>query len=180
MARLNERHKPEFPPIFPEGFHRVTMDDLRKHCVDGFPDSQRRGMIMDGLERMIAKLLSVGLDECELWVNGSFLTKKPEPDDVDFVIFAPSKFWDSGTEAQAQTLEWLEDRKQREAIRKDFHCDSHAYPIYPANSSLNVFTLAGQAQWKQDFGRALISREPKGIAVFVLAQPKPEPQKAGA
>jgi hypothetical protein len=166
--------------MFPEGFHRMTMDELRKRCVDDFPKSNRRGMIMDGLERMVTKLISVGLDECELWIDGSFLTVKPEPGDVDIVLFAPSQFWDKGTNEQTQTLEWLEDEDRHEAIKQEYYCDAHAFPLYPEKSSLHVFSLAGKAEWHNTYGRFLVSGDPKGIAVFHLAQPRVTPKKAGA
>jgi hypothetical protein len=178
FARLNERHKEEFPPMFPEGFHRMTMDELRKRCVDDFPKSSRRGMIMEGLERMIAKLVSTGLDDCELWIDGSFLTLKNEPDDVDFVLLAPAKFYDQGTEEQIELLDQLEDEHKKLIFRQQYHCDSHAFAIYPETSINNVLGIALRRIWQNNFGKALISGEPKGIAVFAVAQPHTElPQK---
>ncbi len=159
----------------------MTMDELRKRCVDDFPKSSRRGMIMDGLERMIAKLISIGLDDCDLWIDGSFLTIKEEPDDVDFVLLTPSKFFNQGTDEQVEFLDQLEDTHKKLSIRQQYHCDSHAFAIYPKTSSNYVLDLALRRLWQNNFGKALISGESKGIAVFTIAQPRTDlPQKAGA
>jgi hypothetical protein len=32
-------HKEEFPPLLSEGFHQLTVEGVKKLCVDAFPDS---------------------------------------------------------------------------------------------------------------------------------------------
>jgi hypothetical protein len=88
MHGLSERHKPEFPPLLAAGFYTRTMEELRKMCVEPYPSSQRRPEIMAGLESIHLRLIGLSITG-ELWVDGSFLTKKEEPDDVDVVLFAP-------------------------------------------------------------------------------------------
>lgn len=46
---------------------------------------------MAGFETVLERIAQLGMD-CEIWLNGSFITRKREPDDVDFIIFAPLTF----------------------------------------------------------------------------------------
>ena len=51
---------------------------------------------MDGLEAVIKKL-SMAKIECEIWVDGSFLTKKIDPFDSDILVAIQGQFYDSAT-----------------------------------------------------------------------------------
>lgn len=56
--------------------------------VDAFPSSAMRPALFKELERLAADVVAACAC-CELWINGSFLTEKPEPNDIDlcFAIF---------------------------------------------------------------------------------------------
>jgi hypothetical protein len=43
---------------------------------------------MAGLVTILERIRNLGI-VCEIWLDGSFLTEKIEPDDVDFIVFAP-------------------------------------------------------------------------------------------
>ena len=136
---------------------------------------------MDGLERIVAKMVAVGLDQCDLWIDGSFVTQKQEPDDVDIVLFAPAYFYDKGTKDQREILDWLEDKGQRTAIKTDYFCHTAAVLVYPEGSHLHVLSIAQRNGWEDDFGHSVASRDPKGIAVVSVTQPQPNVvRKAGA
>lgn len=77
----------EFEPIFSAGIHDLNESELTNYFLDGFSDSHNRPILIDGLKRYLAALKSTGLN-IEIWIDGSFSTKKPEPSDVDLVIFA--------------------------------------------------------------------------------------------
>jgi hypothetical protein len=75
----------EFPPLLPVGRHVLSIEQLRALCVQAFPASGRRARLMAGLEELTAALRKVGL-RMEAWIDGSFLTRKFDPDDVDIVV----------------------------------------------------------------------------------------------
>ena len=78
-------HKEEFPPLLPLGFHRLTLIQVRAICVDRFPKSATRASIMDGIDFVVSELHRSGL-RLEIWVNGSFLTQKLDPEDSDIAV----------------------------------------------------------------------------------------------
>jgi hypothetical protein len=74
--------KSAFMPLLPPGRHVMTADQLEHLTVSRFPASVMRPVIFAEFRRLLSDLVSFGLVG-ELWIDGSFLTEKPEPDDID-------------------------------------------------------------------------------------------------
>ena len=77
--------------LLPPGDHSLTMSDLRQSYLVsgeglGVPgwDSMWRAQLVDNLEPFVQQLWQVGVER--IFVNGSFVTAKPDPGDID-VIF---------------------------------------------------------------------------------------------
>lgn len=77
--------KPEFAPLLPPGRHQMTVEDLGRLCVEPFETSAARPGLLDAVRGLLAHLGAL-LDICEVWIDGSFVTAKPEPDDVDLTV----------------------------------------------------------------------------------------------
>lgn len=78
-----------FPPLLPPGFHDFDDDKVKLICVDAFPQSVRRSMLYCNYTQLMADLRSINNQfHCflEIWVDGSFTTEKPEPDDIDMLL----------------------------------------------------------------------------------------------
>src|SRR5437762_2503951 len=104
--------KPEFPPLLPVGLHEKTMIQLRDLCVNGFVDRAiRREPIMAGLDAMVKKLIEGGISG-QLWVDGSFLTCKSEPDDVDLLLHVTASFIEKCDAGSKQLLAWFSGQQQ--------------------------------------------------------------------
>jgi hypothetical protein len=159
-------HKQEYPPLLPRGFHPVTVKALRELCVSGFPDSKSREEIMAGFEAIHERAVTVGV-EGEAWVDGSFLTKKTEPQDIDFVILADARFRESGTPQQQEFIEWLISNE--DDPKKSFRCHTDVVLLYPPDSPWYQLTLDTKRHWEEKvYGFSVSTREPKGIAVVKI------------
>jgi hypothetical protein len=75
--------KPDFPPLLAPGFHRLSLDGLRRLCC--FPYNIHRSHLFLHVEQLVQDLLLRHV-ACELWINGSFLTHKETPGDVDVIV----------------------------------------------------------------------------------------------
>ncbi|SPF43697.1 conserved hypothetical protein [Candidatus Sulfopaludibacter sp. SbA4] len=78
---------------------------------------------MTGLRTVVTRIVQCGITEGEIWINGSFLTEKIDPKDVDLILMYAARFYDSGTEAQTALIDWL-NSKQNEP-KALFHCDTN-------------------------------------------------------
>jgi len=96
---MNSIHDPLLDP----GLHECTVGEIRERCVEDFRSGgagnpKVRREIMDRFEEFIAELQTFNT-QFEIWIDGSFVTEKPQPNDVDIVIFGDLNTI-SGPEAQ--------------------------------------------------------------------------------
>ena len=68
----------------------VTLDDIKEHLVDNFPYSTTRSSRFQCFLRFINELTTNVKSCTRLLINGSFVTKKVNPYDVDFIIVIDS------------------------------------------------------------------------------------------
>lgn len=154
---MAEPHKLEFPPLLTVGFHPMTVPDLRALCVTAFPLSTTRDPIMCTLEAMCTAI-SVSLIRSEIWVDGSFLTKKIEPNDVDAVVVIQHG---SHTPEQHAVLE----RVAQKRFASPHQCDSYVNIEYPRNHAKFSTGEFMRAYWMRQFGFSR-GEQIKGIAVI--------------
>jgi hypothetical protein len=117
--------KEEFPPLLTAGFHMLTLAQLRELCVGPFSLSRTRASLMDNLERICDKLLEAGVIG-ELWVDGSFLTNKIDPSDIDIVLRAESAFFEGASKLTQEAMRWVDTN-----LKNEYSCDSHVFLDWP-------------------------------------------------
>lgn len=155
--------KPEYPPILEPGLHSVTVDDLEVLCVGSFPVSKTRQHIFTGLQSVIHELGKCRL-QCDMWVDGSFLTAKIDPEDVDFVLCVPHEVYDGGSAEQRGVVDWVQGN-----LKDSLFCDSYVFFTYPEAHPLYWQGHYMEAYWTKQFGFAR-SNHFKGIAVIKVVQ----------
>ena len=97
-----------------------------------------------------------------MWIDGSFLTKKFQPNDVDFVFCLSFGFAKNATPEQQAVLNWLSEQEAEKA--KYYSHIRYEYPEGDPNYSLGQ-TL--RTYWFHQFGRSR-QHESKGIAVLQI------------
>ncbi len=139
----------------------MSLSEVKKRCVTDFVQAENRSSIMAGLEAAVKKLIDVGI-QGELWVDGSFLTEKIDPKDVDLLLRINAEFADNATKEQEETLEWFE-----KGLSDFYRCDSYVWREYSPGHTLHVLSEAERIYWTGWFGRSR-SGHPKGIAVVAI------------
>lgn len=76
--------------VLPERIHDCTLDEIRDVFVQRGSTSQRRRLFED-LEKYIRELRSASIAETVI-VNGSFVTSKRDPNDIDLIVVQPADF----------------------------------------------------------------------------------------
>lgn len=151
----------EFPPLWPEGFHPVTLDEIRARCVEAFHISTRRKPLMDAFAVILDYLAHAGVT-CQIWLDGSFVTAKINPNDIDFIAVVDSRIYDEGTDEVRHALDALTDGDLWEP---SMACDTNVAYIDPPEyaSALNVLSY-----WQRRFGFSIVDQTPKGIPTIKL------------
>jgi hypothetical protein len=165
QGRTSEYHKrdlavagPDFPPLLAPGRHVMSLPELRALCVTNFALSTSREQLMRSVEALCTAV-STALISSEIWVDGSFLTQKMDPADVDLVVVVQSTSW-PGTGQQRHIL--------NRVARKNFGsppCDSYVLVEYPAGSPHFSVSEIMRAYWIKQFCFNR-NEEMKGLAVL--------------
>lgn len=147
-----DQEKADYPPLIPEeGLHPHTLDSLRGLTVDHFPESTRRRALFNTFAIYLELLESTGL-KAVIWVDGSFMCAKEEPDDIDLVVVYDADRVDSLSESALEVVNGLLNTNHVKVRFK-----------------LHVFGVASDDQaglkfWFQKFGTQRDELTPKGLA----------------
>lgn len=146
--------KIEYPPLLAPGFHDIDESHLDELFVHPFPDSTGRRRLVEGLRTLLSVLQQVSIT-FEVWLDGSFTTSKPEPVDVDLVVFIDPEETEQLSATQEDILRQLSDNND---VRMKYNCD-----LYFSLSN----DPARRSYWRGWFSFTR-TEEPKGIArIFV-------------
>ncbi len=80
--------KYDYPPLLAPGRHFLRLSDIEEFCVARFQEAARayREKLFYSFEDFCQRLLVAHIP-CDVVVDGSFLTEKPQPSDVDVKVY---------------------------------------------------------------------------------------------
>ena len=78
-------YKREYNPLFDNGFKEIALWQLDSTFLEPFGENEQRKYLIDRLNVYVNEFLYLGIN-AELWIDGSFTTFKPEPQDIDVVF----------------------------------------------------------------------------------------------
>ena len=146
--------KPEYAPLFAPGFHDVEEGKLDELFIDPFPDPSVRKDLVENFRSLLNVIRGIGVS-AEVWLDGSFATRKPDPVDIDIVIyFDPVELQALDLQHQ-KTLDELADNNKS---RMKYKCDLY----FALNNRPEL-----RSYWRGWFSFTR-TEEPKGIArIFI-------------
>lgn len=148
-----ELEKQDFPPLWPGGFHAMTLAQIKTQCVDAFPEATRRKILYERLVVYLSLLADVGLS-LEVWIDGSFVTAKAEPDDIDVAIIAKA---DEVNALSSEKLAELSAITETRAVKERYMI--HAFLVCAENANALSY-------WRGWFGFQRDNRTAKGVALL--------------
>ncbi len=76
-----------YQPLFSKGIHELNIEEVYEKCVSSFsPDTARREHLFVQLTDFLIYFKSLGFMPDEIWIDGSFVTTKPDPGDIDLLV----------------------------------------------------------------------------------------------
>ena len=154
--------KDDYPPLLKLGFHKMDLPAVRNLCVTRFPQSVTRLSIMTGLEEVVSRLNQSGLT-LDIWIDGSFLTEKLNPDDSDIAVRFHGEEYDAADASQKAVLDWA---AQTDLVAQ-YKCDCYPFPEYAVRHPLYDHGQWRRAYWLNKFGHDR-QDQAKGLAVVQL------------
>lgn len=140
----------EFPAILTPGLHPMTMASLEAICVKAFPHSKTRPTLFAGLRDFIAHASTLGV-QGQAWIDGSFVTKKPDPKDCDLVVAGNGIHMDALPLDKQKLVEklFITDHAHTKAI---YGCDVYIFGEFPLIHLLHGFSGRWNTYWNEQFG----------------------------
>lgn len=151
--------KPDFPALLAPGIHTLTLPDLYALAVAPFQSDARRQDLFEMLTTWTSAVRASGAGGM-LWLDGSFLTEKPMPDDIDCVLWNPR--WLAAANATPPNQLQLQRLLDKPTARALYGLD--LYPEAPSPNNL----IHREAYWRGFFGFAHDRVTAKGLAEIHL------------
>jgi hypothetical protein len=138
----------------------MTMSELKAKFVDEFTRSDRRPMLWNNFIWLTNELQTRNL-RCKLWLDGSFVTKKIDPTDIDIIVECDVGHLPSLNLDQRSFLKRLTDHEFKNAPR---FLHTFFIPAAPLGHMEWAKCQEIKNNWINDFGYSFEKRVPKGIA----------------
>jgi hypothetical protein len=155
--------KHDFPPLLPPGYHTLTLDKIKRLCVDPFPTVQQRRYLFLHLEQLVQDLLLLAI-VCDVWTDGSFVTEHPSPDDLDVIIKLDYDVANSLTTHQREFIDDLNERRCNDRV------DSWVFTCFPRHHDLFFEQEADRSTWAKLYSVERSGMWLKGVAVIKVGE----------
>ncbi|MDD1519984.1 MULTISPECIES: DUF6932 family protein [Bradyrhizobium] len=150
------------------GIHTLANDELEGHFVASFPHSTTRKPIFAGYNQHAQEITDL-VGGCEQLLDGSFVTSKNDPGDVDLVMLIDATIIDALPDAKKAALKALVSGPTTKA---KYLCDAYFCPVYPPGHPMSDAARAQRKYWIGEFGYDR-NDIPKGIVHVKLTRPSP-------
>lgn len=134
----------EYGYLTPYDITEIDITALKKHFVDAFPNSKTRSWIFDNYLSYVYRFQDEIFPIFEQWINGSFVTKKENPKDIDLVTFLDFEVYEKRGNKTLDKF-WafsLEDKG----------IDAYLVKEYPNHHPSNKKYLNQKEIWKRRYG----------------------------
>lgn len=130
------------------GIHNITMDELLDVFVNSFPSSTTRPDIFSGYCSHDNHLKKLNIT-VEKFVDGSYVTKKNDPRDIDFLCIADALEVDTLSDDKKRLLETLIDN---DGCKKEYMCDVYFLPSLQESHPRYQEYRCIRKYWMGEFG----------------------------
>ena len=147
--------KTEYPSLWGPGFHRIEEEELSTRFVDSFSQSDTRRRLLARFRALIEHVREWGVP-CDVWIDGSFATEKPEPQDVDALFVFDGEAVNRAPSELHAAISAVFGREGHSDTKLRYGCD--AYMVISQDEQTRSYWRGWFAFTRTD--------EPKGIPVL--------------
>lgn len=149
----------KFGHLIPYDLITTDWENIELQFAQPFDQFETRQAIYEALRIYLTELKAELAIPLIIWLDGSFTTKKPDPNDVDFVIFVDT---DTFQKHQSTIQRYVAKRRELNSLT-----DGYFVEVFPPNHTSYFVTEADTIEWYHRFGRDRHKRR-KGILSFRL------------
>ena len=152
----------EYPTLLPDRrFTLMTLCDLQELAINSFPGDPTRTRLFDGLQQLLSELEMYRV-EGELWIDGSFMTEKDGPSDIDVVLRVRVDHYDASHGETQLLLDHFDNNTSQYGcnVRLEIDYENHVFPHHDS--------IRNTSYWAGWFGTYRDNVTCKGLAVVLL------------
>ncbi len=158
--------KYDYPPLLAPGRHIMTLDQVEAQFVKAFPGNRRRISLFQSFEEFVQAILLAGFP-CEIWLDGSVLTEKEEPGDVDVTVILDKDVSDVLTPEQEEVVKAITNGQMGNNV------DCFLFVRYPRHDArFGDEGLDPAHSWGEQYGLECSEQWLKGFVVLRLRETK--------
>jgi hypothetical protein len=120
----------------------ADMEVLKRHFVDAFPKSKTRARLYTNFEKYIDQLQKEVFPWFEVWLDGSFVTAKENPNDLDIVVLL---------DYQVQQIKRKELEKYYSFSLEKEGIDAYIVPVFAEEHTFFEVSESQKALWLKRF-----------------------------
>lgn len=147
----------------------ATVEDVFQGLVHNFSASETRQQLFENYLNYNDALLKAVKSDYVQYINGSFTTKKINPNDIDLVSFVDYQ-------ALLENEKYVEENLLNKAALNFYGIDAYLVVVYPETHPYGLRTLSDVAYWNHWFGFSKFDRRkkrsPKGFIEIFFNQSK--------
>ncbi len=133
--------------LTPDSNLPITLAEFQQAFVVGFDVRSKRRALFDEFKRYFRDFFeAIEVDEIYVWGNGSFVTQKENPNDIDFVFFLDSELVDKFANIINRQFTHPESKHL-------YQMDAFLLRDYSETHPEHFFTVSDRAYWFELFSR---------------------------
>lgn len=148
------------------GIHSYTVENFEKQFIEEFPSSNTRKQLYSNFKEWLEKLTEIQQPD-RIWLDGSYLTRKINPNDIDLVVFFRPE--NIGSKEKAAKISNLVNN-----VSRQYDCDAYlCLDVEHINSNnMNPQLQQDSIMIKYWMGQFTFDRKrnPKGLAEFNMTE----------
>jgi hypothetical protein len=152
--------------LLPDGVYFCDATELYAAFVRTFPTSRTRTRIWAGFQELMRQPVMLLMDGT-LWVDGSFVTGKLDPNDVDVVLFATAAALNDLSAESRSELRRLQDA---DWSQPRFRTHLFVVAVHAAGDARSAVFEALRCYWREWWGRTRRGT-PKGFIRMIAGRP---------
>lgn len=140
--------------LLPAKKNELTLNEFERFFVSLLPYSSRREELLEQM-LVLTEFIKTELDlHFELWIDGSFVSKKREPNDIDLVLLVD---YEDFNENRILLEEIFTNR-----VRLNWkNIDGYLLILYPESHNFHSYKLSDKAYWYNLFTKTKMNRAEK-------------------
>lgn len=138
----------------PYGIIEVSMEIFKENFVTVFEEESIRKQLFANYETYMNDLAKLITKDYYQWIDGSFVSTKKKPKDIDIVTILDYQDYEINKEV-------LEREFASFAGRKKYKVDAYIVAKYPENHKKYIFSQSDLFFWRNLFGKTRVNRAKK-------------------